>query len=290
MSELGSAMTGNMRTMITAKDIAVVILTLNECATIDKAILSVQWFGDVFVVDSGSTDGTMEIATRLGAHVLEHRQNGPFLITEQRNWAIENVPTQKPWILFLDADELATQEFVESLVDEINSSSSLDGLHAAPAFIYHEVWLRRCSGFPNWHPRVVRRGSGLRFVGGVWEEFVDGYDLSRVPKPYIHHTNAKGLSDWLEKHDRYARWDAQRTLEFREGGGSEDHRRKVLRRIRYSLGPFRKYFAIAYMAILRGGIFDGTESRSYLKRMFIYELLIDEHLREIVHLRRGKAL
>lgn len=276
--------------MITSKDIAVVILTLNECATIDKAILSVQWSGDVFVVDSGSTDGTVETAARLGAHVLENRQDGPFLITEQRNWAVKNIPTESPWILFLDADELATEEFVESLVDEINSSSTLDGLYAAPAFIYHDVWLRRCSGFPNWHPRVVRRGSGLWFVGGVWEEFTQGHELSRVPKPYIHHPNAKGLSDWLEKHDRYARWDAQRTLDVRDGGRSEDHRRKILRRIRYSLGPLRKYFAIVYLAILRGGILEGPEGRSYLKRMFVYELLIDEHHREIVHLRRGRGL
>ncbi|TAP39116.1 glycosyltransferase family 2 protein [Arthrobacter sp. S39] len=280
-------MTEVMGANMERSDIAVVILTLNESETIEHAISSVGWSDDVFVVDSGSTDGTVEKASKLGAKVLVHRQDGPFLITEQRNWAVKNLPTEKPWVLFLDADELSTPEFVQAILDEINSNTRIDGLYAAPAFMYHGVWLRRCSGFPNWHPRAVRRGSGLRFTGGVWEEFTQGYPLSNVQVPYVHNTNAKGLTDWLEKHDRYAKWEANM---ISEGVGRKSERRSLLRRLRYSLGALRKYFALIYLAIVRGGLLDGPEARSYLKRMFIYELLIDEHYREMTHLRRGKGL
>lgn len=259
--------------------ISAVILTLNEQETVAAAIRSLSWCDEVFVVDSQSQDKTREVAEDLGAVVVVHKPRGAFLISEQRNWAIANLPIASEWVLFLDADEESTLSFQSAVTRATLEPDNASAFYAAPAFFYYGKWLKRISGYPNWHPRIVRVGSEARFAGGVWEDFSNPELAGHIDEPYIHRTNAKGLSDWVEKHVRYADWEAQRI--FRLGSGEVPaQRRAMLRQIRYSLGPFRKYLAILYLAIVRGGLLDGRQGVSYLRRMFIYELLIDESLKE----------
>jgi glycosyltransferase involved in cell wall biosynthesis len=259
--------------------IGAVILTLNEAETIATAVKSLSWCNEVFVLDSGSQDNTCEIAESLGARVAVHRQDGPFLITEQRNWAIGNLPVQSDWILFLDADEESTPAFQSAVEKALGTCQDQTAFYTAPAFYYYGHWLKRISGYPNWHPRIVLVESTTRFTGGVWEDFNRPEQAGRVEEPYIHRTNAKGLADWVEKHMRYAAWESEGILRQRSGENLTA-RRKLLRRVRYSLGPMRKYVAIMYLAVIRGGLLDGRPGLSYLRRMFIYELLIDESLKE----------
>jgi glycosyltransferase involved in cell wall biosynthesis len=259
--------------------ISAVVLTLNEAETVAAAIKSLSWCDEVFVVDSDSQDKTREISSSLGATVAVHKQDGVFLISEQRNWAIANLPIKSDWVLFLDADEESTPSFQAAVNQALKEPESYTAFYAAPAFIYYGKWLKRISGYPNWHPRIVLVESTTRFTGGVWEDFSHPAQAGQISKPYIHRTNAKGLSDWVEKHVRYAAWEGQGIRKQRSGEAAS-LRRAALRRIRYSLGPFRKYIAILYLAIIRGGVLDGRQGLSYLRRMFIYELLIDESLKE----------
>lgn len=260
--------------------ISAIILTLNEEATIAAAIRSLSWCHEVFVVDSNSTDSTREIATQLGAEVAVHSQAGTFLISNQRNWAMANLPIKSKWVLFLDADEESTPSFQSAVIQALEQSTNYTSFYTAPAFMYYGKWLKRISGYPNWHPRIVLAGSTNCFTGGVWEDFDQPHQAGRIAEPYIHRTNAKGLADWVEKHVRYAAWEGE-GIRKQGLGTAVSTRRSLLRRIRYSLGPARKYAAILYLAIIRGGVLDGPQGRSYLRRMFIYELLIDESLKEI---------
>jgi glycosyltransferase involved in cell wall biosynthesis len=260
--------------------VSAVILTLNEQVTIPSAIASLQWCDEIFVVDSGSQDKTRNIAEQLGATVVQHIQKGPFLISEQRNWAIANLPVRNEWLLFMDADEESTADFQTAVTTALNTFPDRPAFYAAPAFMYYNSWLKNLSGFPNWHPRIVRRSSNVRFTGGVWEDFDSPELAGKISVPYVHRTNAKGLEDWVGKHVRYAHWEASRINGGRDARDASKERRAVGRRIRYALGPLRKYASILYLALVRGGLFDGRESMSYLRRMFIYELLIDEFMVE----------
>lgn len=260
--------------------VSAVILTLNEEETIKNAIASLSWCDEIFVVDSESQDKTREIAEALGAKVYKHRQEGTFLISEQRNWALRSLPFSGEWILFMDADEESTEEFREQVL-KAASTADCDAFYAAPAFMYYGKWLRRTSGYPNWHPRIVRANSPVKFTGGVWEDFSEPDAAGRISAPYIHETNAKGLEDWLVKHVRYAKWESNRIASRNTVGASTKDRRGLLRTVRYRLGGLRKYAATAYLFIGRRGFLDGTEGRSYLRRMFIYELLIDEFRLEV---------
>lgn len=270
--------------------ISAVILTLNEASTVARAIESLSWCEKVFVVDSASTDETCEIAAAMGAHVVVHKQSGPFLISTQRNWALENLPITSEWILFLDADEESTDEFKEAVCASLSSPQGKTSFFVAPALMYYGTWLRRIGGYPNWHPRIVKNKSTSRFSGGVWESFAEPRLAGHIATPYIHRTNVKGLEDWLGKHVRYAAWEGNQIIERRSESGGYPVRRNFLRRIRYGLGPLRKYFAFFYLGLLRGGVLDGKEGRSYLRRMFIYELLIDEYVKETTTLRNGGEL
>ena len=149
---------------------AVVILTMNEEDNIGAVLDSVSgWAAQAYVVDSGSTDKTVEVAERHGATVLHHCAPGAFVITDQRNWSIEALAPTDDWVLFLDADERATPEFLRA-VETATRDDGLDGYYAAPRFIYQGTWLRRFMGYPNWHPRLVQT-SRCRLIGGVWEDF-----------------------------------------------------------------------------------------------------------------------
>jgi len=93
--------------------LSVIVLTHNEELNIRQCARSVAgWAGEVFVVDSFSTDRTIEVAREEGARVIQHEFTG---YAEQRNWALSNLPLGYEWVLFLDADETVSEE----LKDEI---------------------------------------------------------------------------------------------------------------------------------------------------------------------------
>jgi glycosyltransferase involved in cell wall biosynthesis len=97
----------------------VLIQTHNEEINLSHALQSVTgWAHKIFVIDSGSTDGTLEIARRFGAEVVHHDWEG---YAGQKNWAIANIPWGSEWILILDADESVTPELrseIDGIVDQ----------------------------------------------------------------------------------------------------------------------------------------------------------------------------
>jgi glycosyltransferase involved in cell wall biosynthesis len=94
--------------------ISVIILTKNEAHDLPRLLDSIRWCDDIHLVDSGSTDATVEIARSAGAHVAEH----PFAaFGQQRNWALSNCAIRHDWVLFLDADEASTPEFHRAMMD-----------------------------------------------------------------------------------------------------------------------------------------------------------------------------
>lgn len=262
------------------EDLTVIVLTLNEEESLPSCLAALQWCTDVRVVDSGSTDATIDIARAAGARTYVNPPEGRFLIAEQRNWALDNCEDLREWVVFVDADEEASREYALGLARAIADSPESNCFYAAPKFLYRDHWVRHISGYPNWHARVVRRGQ-VRFGGGVWEDFAPPFSGGRASVPYGHRADDKGFARWLEKHLRYAEWEAMRVVGLREG----EYRRSAVRRVADRLGPARKYFAVLYYMVLRRGVLDGSQGRLYMRRLFLYELLIDEWILE----KRGEA-
>src|SRR3984893_6443762 len=102
--------------------LAIIILTHKEADNRPRCLKSVTGFGEIVVVDSGSNDGTQEIGRSAGVRLYEH----PFqAFGQQRNWALENCDLENEWVLFLDADEVATAEFRQAVADVIQNAGEI---------------------------------------------------------------------------------------------------------------------------------------------------------------------
>src|SRR6267143_113769 len=100
-----------------SESLAIIVLTYNEADNLPRCLDSIAGFGEIIVLDSGSDDGTLQIAQSAGVRVYER----PFeSFAQQRNWALENCDLKTEWVLFLDADEVATPEFRQAVGDAIH--------------------------------------------------------------------------------------------------------------------------------------------------------------------------
>jgi len=267
--------------------IAGVVLCLNEVHNLPRALSSLKWCNELLVIDSGSNDGSQEIAINFGAKVLEHRQQGRFLITEQRNWVLSCANLKSEWVLFLDADEEIGVRCRNAIVETINNTYSTDAYELTPRYWFLGRWLKYTQGYPNWHPRLLRRGHA-HFTGGVWESFQTDKEVGKITEPYEHYAFSKGIDDWLERHKRYADWEAERIEDVISGGGAQalkTQRWKQLRLLMAKAWPLRPVFRFTQKYILQGGFLEGWQALLFALLMSVYDLIT---ITKVIQKRRQK--
>lgn len=274
-------------------DICAVVLTLNEEVNIERCLDSLDWCDDLVVLDSDSTDKTVAIAERMGARVYVHRPEGPYRISDQRNWALDHCEVTAKWVLFIDADEAVPPKLAERIrLVCSDEASDIDAYQLTPKYLFWGTWMKRCMGYPNWHDRLLRHGQA-RIAGGVWEHFVPGTRIGRIDEPYLHYGNSKGFSEWLSRHDRYSTWNAQQAVSYLKGGGSSafgTRRRLRLRKVAARLWPMRPVLRFLVMYILRGGFLDGPAALVFCLRYAIFEHMTVEKIAEIRRVEAGLPL
>jgi glycosyltransferase involved in cell wall biosynthesis len=270
-------------------EVTAVILTKNEAANIGECLRDLRWCRERIVVDSGSTDDTVRIAQEEGAVVLVNKPEGHFRFSEQRNWTMANARLSTRWVLFIDADERVPEPLREAIAATIEKDGGGFDSYELPAqFMFWGRWLKRTQGYPNWHARLLRVGAP-GFAGGVWEHFAEGSRIGRLHQPYLHFANSKGFGEWLERHARYADWDARTIHGYLVTGRSEELRtaRKLrLRRLFARLWPLRPLFRFVHMYFLRLGFIEGVPALAFCLMYFFYEFMI---VVRIVELRRKAA-
>jgi glycosyltransferase involved in cell wall biosynthesis len=279
-------------------DVAVIILTYNEEINLPQALESVVgWAREVFVVDSFSTDRTVEIARRYGCHVVQH----PFEdYAKQRNFALSALPIKAAWIFFLDADEWLPEPLKEEIATRLGTEPAECGFLVKRRFIWMGRWIRH-GYYPTWILRLARRGHVRCEERGVNEHLIVEGPVGRLEHDFIHE-DRKGLSAWIAKHDRYARLEAEELLKRRQGQGqreiparlfgSQAERKRWLRHHLYErLPPLVRPFAFwAYRYFLRGGFLDGREAFIYhFLQALWFPLLTDAYYLELRRQRRSSA-
>ncbi len=248
-------------------DLAVIILTFNEEANLPAALDSVcGWASEVYVVDSFSTDRTVDIALERaaeGVRVVQHKFED---YSQQWNWALTHLPIRAAWTLKLDADERCTLAF------KLEVESQLAG---APADVAGVFFRRRLifMGTP-----ISGAGTSDAYVLHLWrtgqarfeDRAVNEHALVNGEVVYLHNTvehhNTKSLSDWLDKHNRYTSLEALSLIEGNVVGdvsprlfGRDDQRRIWLRSMYYRV-PCRFAVAMAYFLyryVWKLGFLDG---------------------------------
>jgi glycosyltransferase involved in cell wall biosynthesis len=270
--------------------ISVIILTHNEAGDLPRCLNSLRWCDDVHVVDSGSSDDTINIAQKFGVLIYEN----PFKsFGIQRNWSLDHCDIKHSWILFLDADEVANDEFIKAMTKAVGDApDSTAGFYCCWKWIYEERWLKRCDSFPKWQFRLMRKGRArfTDFGHGQKEADVQGA-INYLPVPYDHHGLSKGIGHWLDRHNRYATLEAAARLSapivWRDVFSAHGSKRnKALKPIvsRMPGWPLMRFF-ITYF--LRLGFMEGRAGFVYCANLAYYEFLIRIKMRE-EKLRRQK--
>jgi glycosyltransferase involved in cell wall biosynthesis len=268
--------------------ISAVVLTLNEEINIERCIHSLSWADEIVVLDSRSTDRTVELAMAAGARVVEHRQVGIYRNADQRNWALEYADLAGDWILFVDADEVIPPELAGEIRRRCLDKRGPDAYQLAPKYLFWGRWMRHSMRYPVWHDRLLRRGRAT-FAGGVWEHFSPDVDPGRIAIPYIHYGNSKGFNDWLERHIRYSNWDAAGIIEYLSTGDArsfETLRRLRSRELAARFWRFRPLVRFFVMFVLRRGFLDGPEAFIFCLRYALYEYMTVE---KVIEERRRRA-
>ena len=263
--------------------LAILILTHNEADNLPRCLESIAGFGEIVVIDSGSDDGTRQIARNAGARVYEHPFEG---FAQQRNWALENCDLKSEWILFLDADEVATPEFRQTVGDAIqNARDSIAGFYCCWKMMLDSRWLRRSDSFPKWQLRVVRRGRAdfIDSGHGQKEGRVDG-ELKYIREPYLHYALGKGWEAWWAKHNKYSDDEAadrlSRSSSLRELFSKDSSRRNRALKPILSRIPGWPLLRFLHMYVLKGGFLEGREGFAYCASMGWYEHLIRAKMRD----------
>jgi glycosyltransferase involved in cell wall biosynthesis len=275
-----------------AAPLAIIVLTLNEERNLPDLLDSVAPLGaEVWVVDSGSDDGTVGIAEAAGCHVAAH----PFeTYAAQRNWAFEHLPIEPPWTLCLDADERLTPELVAEIRELLEGPEPpFAGYMLRKRTIFMGRWLRYGGQYPAWHLRLARTGRS-RCEDRLYDQhfLVDGR-IGRLRHDYLD-VLASDLSSWTARHNRWATLEAleilRREVDHAQGQvaarllGSPIERRRFLRKRVYQRFPLlvRPFLFWIYGYVLRLGFLDGIPGLVFhtLQR-FWFRFLVDAKLHEM---------
>jgi len=270
--------------------ISVLLLTLNEEANLPACLSAIAWCDDVVVVDSFSSDGTMQVEQAAGARVVQRAFTN---FAEQRNFALDAITFRHDWILHLDADEVVTDE-LKSEIDRLDESSPFDAYRIAGKLMFGGHWLRFAGMYPVFQVRLTRRGA-FRFVQiGHGQREPDGLRLGVLKEGYAHYGFSKGLPDWIERHRRYAAEEAALAMTGQRVGlsrlitGDRVERRRAAKLLSYRL-PFRPFLRFIYVYLLRLGFLDGTAGYRYARLLAFYESMIDTMVRRDSGLERLKG-
>lgn len=268
-------------------NLTVIVLTFNEEENLPSCLESVLgWAREIFVVDSYSTDRTVDVALAYadrGVRVVQHTFEG---YAKQWNWALTKLPVTARWALKLDADERVTQDFREEVTGLLaRADDRLEGVYFRRRFYFMRKPLK-WSGELGYDLRLWRSGTA-RFEDRSLNEHVLVTGGVAYVKSYVDHIDHKPIADWLEKHNRYSSLEAENILKGDISGdvaprfwGTPDERRMWLRGL-YRAIPFRATLYFVYLYIFRAAILDGVGGFRYslLRSHYRYwiELKIREH-------------
>lgn len=241
--------------------ISVIIPTFNVGDLIESAIQSVQWADEILVVDSFSTDGTVEMAKKMGAKVLQHEY---VYSAKQKNWIIPQA--KHDWILLLDSDEIVTDKLRNSILKLLKSTdiNNFDGFGIARKHYFFGKFLRFGGRYPLYNIRFFRKN--CRYEDrDVHAHIILEKDRMKNLKGDILHFSDRSINQFMEKFNRYTTYQANYMKKVAERGISIDwfkflsnslYLKSVIKDFWHFI-PGSAFLRFFYMYFLRLGFLDG---------------------------------
>ncbi len=256
--------------------VSVIIPVRNEAHNLRRCLESLRGAGEVYVIDSGSTDETVEIARSFDAKVVQFHYRGGW--PKKRQWAMDTLPLTYEWVLLMDADEALTPELADEIRQAV-ANPSYDGyyialrMHFLGRVLHHsDSRFYKLSLFRRGHARFECRSRDQDASicdMEVHEHVVTEGPTKKLENPLVHR-NVETLSRYIRKHDGYSTWEAHVWLRG-EGGyadlppsplGTQAQRRRWLKRKLLGL-PGSPFLFFLYKYFLRMGFLDGVPGLIY---------------------------
>lgn len=186
-------------------DITAIILTKNEEVNIKRCIESLHGVVDrVCVVDSGSTDRTIEVAKSLGAEIFYHE---PFIhYAAQFNWALDNIDVKTTWVYRIDADEVVPPELGIEIVSACkeHQNDDVNGFVMKFKIAFMGTFLKHGGMYPFYNLTIFKFGKGRYENRAMGEHVILSEGRSLDLKNDCLHYDFKSLDAWINKHNWYA--------------------------------------------------------------------------------------
>jgi glycosyltransferase involved in cell wall biosynthesis len=264
--------------------ISVIVSVKNEELNLPSCLEKLKYFSEVIVVDSMSKDKTPEIVKSYNFKLVQFNWDGKF--PKKRNWTLRNVVLKNDWVLFLDADEILTDRFI----DEI-SKAIVDTPHNSFWLNYNNHFMGKQLKFGDKMRKLAFFKKGYGEYEKIEEDSWSNLDMEIHEHPVIEgstgnikneiiHDDYKGLEHYIAKHNAYSSWEAKRFLSLQENSGEKFTMRQ---KVKYSLIntdllPFIYFF---YSYFIKLGIFDGKSGYYLAKYKSNYFLQIQTKIKEL---------
>ena len=265
--------------------VSILILTLNEELNLPRCLSSVSWCRDIVVLDSYSSDKTAQIAKKSKVRFTQRAFDD---YASQRNYGLNQIEYQNPWVLMVDADEVVSP----ALADEINTLVNLKDNDMSLYYMRRKdfflgKWIKHSSGYPTWFGRLARIGSVV-VERAINEEYFCRGEKGFLKEHLFHYPFDNGIHRWIEKHNYYSTMEA----EIMESEKAKDLRwielvdkdpvirRKMIKAFVYRL-PLRPFLIFFALFIFRGGFLDGRPGLTFSLLKTYYEFMINCKAKEI---------
>lgn len=277
-------------------DITAIILTKNEELNIKRCINSIKdWVDRVVVVDSGSTDKTVELAQGLGAEIYHHE---PFVhYAGQFNWSLDNVDVKTKWVYRIDADEEVTPELAAEIIENCQKhhDDDVNGFVMKFKIAFMGAFLKHGGMYPFYNLTIFKYGIGRYEDRALGEHVILSEGRTIDLKNDCLHFDFKSLDAWINKHNWYATREVADYYATRIKGQEDPnklyHEAKKTSKLRdglyYRMPKFlRAKLYFWYRYYLRLGFLDGKAGyvhaflQAYWFRFLVDAKMMEQELKE----------
>lgn len=275
-------------------NITVIIPIRNEIKHIERAVKSALRLSNyVYVVDSGSTDGSVELAESLGAQVFQYEWTSESNFSKKINWALDSLPIKTTWAIRLDADEYFMDNAIEGLPKALEKvDNDVNGLTLIRRIHFLGRWMKHSNEYPKTSMRVFRVGH-VKMESRWLDEHVDIGDGRAVDLPFEIVDDSKiTIAQWINKHNNdYSIKEAIEQIHqeiglFKRNECHLDKKAQSKKKLKDKYVSMPKYWRcfvwFLYREIVKLGFLDGKEGFLWnFLQGFWYRVIVDIKIEEI---------
>ncbi|MCM2344548.1 MAG: glycosyltransferase family 2 protein [Alphaproteobacteria bacterium] len=259
--------------------VAVLVTTRNEEARIVPCLQALQDFSEIVVIDSASTDRTVQRAQVGGARVVNFVWDKTY--PKKRQWCLDHLELAHDWILFIDADEMMTSALADEIRQTIKAPACsgyfIKGRYVVAGQVLRHglcndklvLFDRRCFRFPVVNDLDIQ---GMGEMEGHYQPVaIHGEEIGRL-KSFMLHYAYNGGESWEARHRRYAQWEADMNARQAWPVDPVASRQKLKEMFRAL--PCRGLIAFVYSYLVKGGFLDGVAGFRLARDRYRYYVLV----------------